>query len=62
MGTHLGNEPVVIINCDLLQNELEVALKLNGTSFVGLGWKPMQVLDTTCNSDIPVATTPGKKD
>ena len=43
------------------QNEIEVALKLNGTSFVGLGWKPTdEGLNKYCNSEIPQYTEPGK--
>ena len=44
----------------VLQDELEVALALNGTSFVGLGWKPTDELESSCNSEIPKYIPVGK--
>ena len=44
----------------VLQDELEVALALNGTSFVGLGWKPTDELESSCNSEIPKYMPVGK--
>ena len=44
----------------VLQDELEVALALNGTSYVGLGWKPTDELESSCNSEIPKYMPVGK--
>ena len=46
--------------CDTVQDELEVALKLNGTSFIGLGWKPTEGVVSTCTGQIPERTPVGK--
>ena len=56
---HLHNYMYMHI-CHIMQNELEVALVLNGISYVGLGWKPMDAgLNSSCNSEIPKYLPPG---
>ena len=39
---------------------MEVSLKLNGTSYVGLGWKPMEGVLRSCNNLIPPRMPVGK--
>lgn len=39
--------------CMVVKDEVEVALKHNGTSYVGIGWKPTEGIVRECNSEIP---------
>ena len=36
-----------------IQNEIEVALRHNGTGYVALGWRPSQGIDGTCRAEAP---------
>ena len=36
-----------------IQNEIEVALRHNGTGYVALGWRPSQGIDGTCRTEAP---------
>lgn len=36
-----------------VQNEIEVALRHNGTGYVALGWRPSSGIDGTCRAEAP---------
>ena len=36
-----------------IQDEIEVALKHNGTGYVALGWRPSRGIDGTCRAEAP---------
>ena len=43
----------VLIPALTAQDELEVALRHNGTSYVSVGWKPTEGIVRQCNDQIP---------
>lgn len=37
----------------IIQDEIEVALRHNGTGYVALGWRPSRGIDGTCRAEAP---------